>query len=79
MAIGVKRTEKQKLFRDCKSMSEAEVLFLNGFTPTKAVEVDEKLYNLRGVTIGDVLFTVSNFGISADEIYTDAKLSDIIF
>lgn len=51
----------------------------DGFVPTKLVETDGKGYNLRGVTIGDVLFTVSNFGISADEIYTDAKLSDIIF
>ena len=51
----------------------------NGFTPTKIVKLSDMGYNLRGVTIGDVLFTVSNFGISADEIYTDAKLSDIIF
>ena len=51
----------------------------DGFVPTKIVKTDSNSYNLRGVTIGDVLFTVSNFGISADEIYTDAKLSDIIF
>lgn len=51
----------------------------DGFVPTKIVELEEKSYNLRGVTIGDILFTVSNFGISADEIYTDAKLGDIIF
>ena len=51
----------------------------NGFTPTKIVKLSDMGYNLRGVTIGDVLFTVSNFGISADEIYTDVKLGDIIF
>ncbi len=51
----------------------------DGFTPTKIVKLSDMSYNLRGVTIGDVLFTVSNFGISADEIYTDVKLSDIIF
>lgn len=51
----------------------------NGFTPTKIVKLSDMGYNLRGVTIGDVLFTVSNFGISADEIYSDVKLSDIIF
>ena len=51
----------------------------NGFTPTKIVKLSDMGYNLRGVTIGDVLFTVSNFGVSADEIYSDAKLGDIIF
>ena len=49
------------------------------FTPIKIVKLSDMSYNLRGVTIGDVLFTVSNFGISADEIYTDVKLGDIIF
>ena len=51
----------------------------DGFTPVKTVKLSNKGYNLRGVTIGDVLFTVSNFGISADEIYSDVKLGDIIF
>ncbi len=51
----------------------------DGFVPTKVVKLSDMGYRLRGVTIGDVLFTVSNFGISADEIYTDTKLGDIIF
>lgn len=51
----------------------------DGFVPTKVVEADAKGYQLRGVTISDVLFTVSNFGISADEIYSDAQLGRIEF
>lgn len=50
----------------------------NGFEPIKKVSYDGlNGYNLRGLTIGDTLFTVGMEGISVDELFEDLHLSDI--
>ena len=50
----------------------------NGFEPIKKVSYDGlNGYNLRGLTIGDTLFTVGMESISVDELFEDLHLSDI--
>ena len=50
----------------------------NGFEPLKKIASEyNKGYNLRGLTVGDTLFTVGINGISVDELFEDLHVSDI--
>ena len=50
----------------------------NGFEPLKKIANEyNKGYNLRGLTVGDTLFTVGMNGISVDALFEDLHISDI--
>lgn len=51
----------------------------SGLEPLKSVKVDRAVYGLRGLTIGDTLFTISESEISADELFSDLHIGGIEF